>query len=529
LKKVKDGNALASGDAVIYARYSSHSQKEESIEQQVEECKGFAEREGLNVIEIYSDKAITGRKETRAAYQRMIRDAEKHKFGVIIAYKSNRIGRNMLNALQFEERMDRHGVRIMYVREEFGNTPAGRFAFRSMLNLNQFYSENMSEDIIRGMRDNAVNCKVNNGRLPFGYCKGADGKYAVAPVEAEVIHAIYTKFLNDEKFVDIANELNARGIKTRLRGTWTKSSFASILTNERYIGVYSWADVRVENGIPPIIEKEVFYRVQEKLKTKKNAQGRHRETGDYILTGKLYCGKCGALMVGVSGTSGTGAMHYYYACQTVRGSGDCDKKYVRRGYIEDAVILHIRELLMSDEKIAWMVDTFMEYQKNTFENQQLKAAQKQLDQIQAEIQNTVDAIAQGIFTRSTKTKLEALETEEDKQKREIEILTCSLKPQSRERVRYYFEKFRDGDFKDQGFRRSLVNQFIEAIYLYDDEMRITFGCTDDKEPLSFALVSESAGAVRLSSGMSHHSRTKRTPVDSIYMIGAKFVMVCKIS
>jgi site-specific DNA recombinase len=519
--------------AVIYARYSSHSQKEESIEQQVEECQGFAEREGLSVIEIYSDKAITGRKETRAAYQRMIRDAERHKFGVIIAYKSNRIGRNMLNALQFEERMDRHGVRILYVREEFGNTPAGRFAFRSMLNLNQFYSENMSEDITRGMRDNAVNCKVNNGRLPFGYCKGADGKYSIVPEEAEIIRAIYTKFLDGEQFVDIANELNSRGIRTRMGTTWGKSSFASILTNERYIGIYSWADVRVENGIPPIIEKEMFYKVQERLKTKKHAQGRHHETGDYILTGKLYCGKCGALMVGMSGTSGTGAKHYYYACQTVRGGGDCDKKSVRRDYIEDAVILHIRELLMSDDKIAWMVDTFMEYQQNTFESQQLKAAQDQLSAVQSEIQHTVDAIAQGLFTRSTKTKLESLEAEEDKQKREIEILTCNLRPQSRERVQYYFEKFRDGDFSDKGFRRSLVNQFIEAVYLYDDEMRITFGCTNDKEPLSFSIITESAqdssGTVRASSGMSHQSRAKRTSYGSIYMIGSKFVMVCKIS
>ena len=159
---------------VIYARYSSHNQKEESIEQQIEECTAFAETNGITVTHIYADKAISGRTDRRTEFQRLMRDAEKRKFQVVIAYKSNRISRNMLNALSYLQKLESYGIETLYAKEEFGNTAAGRFALRTMMNVNQFYSENMAEDIRRGLKDNAAECKVN-GALPYGYKKGEDG------------------------------------------------------------------------------------------------------------------------------------------------------------------------------------------------------------------------------------------------------------------------------------------------------------------------------------------------------------------
>jgi DNA invertase Pin-like site-specific DNA recombinase len=163
---------------VIYARYSSHNQKEESIEQQVEECMAFAQANKIEIVHIYSDKAVSGKSDKRTQFQRMMRDAEKKEFRVVVSYKSNRIARNMLQALTYESKLDLLGIKTLYAKEEFGNTAAGRFALRTMMNVNQFYSENMAEDIKRGMTDNAMNCKVN-GVLPLGYVKGEDGKYAI--------------------------------------------------------------------------------------------------------------------------------------------------------------------------------------------------------------------------------------------------------------------------------------------------------------------------------------------------------------
>ena len=247
---------------VIYARYSSHNQKEESIEQQIAECTEFAEKNGIRIIGIYADKAVSGRSDRRPNFQRMMRDAEKRHFQIVVAYKSNRIARNMLNALQYEAKLDSFGIKTLYAKEEFGNTAAGRFALRTMMNVNQFYSENMGEDIKRGMVDNATECKVN-GMLPLGYVKGEDGKYAIAADEAAVVREIYDSVLKDIPLAEIARSLNQRGIRTKLGRDWNKNSFHILLKNDNYIGVYRHSGVVVEDGIPPILDKEVFEAVQE--------------------------------------------------------------------------------------------------------------------------------------------------------------------------------------------------------------------------------------------------------------------------
>ena len=272
---------------VIYARYSSHNQKEESIEQQIAECTEFAEKNGIRIIGIYADKAVSGRSDRRPNFQRMMRDAEKRHFQIVVAYKSNRIARNMLNALQYEAKLDSFGIKTLYAKEEFGNTAAGRFALRTMMNVNQFYSENMGEDIKRGMVDNATECKVN-GMLPLGYVKGEDGKYAIAADEAAVLREIYDSVLKDIPLAEIARSLNQRGIRTKLGRDWNKNSFHILLKNDNYIGVYRHSGVVVEDGIPPILDKEVFEAVQEKLTNKKKTAGRRSANGEYLLTGKLF-------------------------------------------------------------------------------------------------------------------------------------------------------------------------------------------------------------------------------------------------
>ena len=130
----------AGGKAVIYARFSSHNQKDASIEQQVEWCMAFADREGLDVIETYADYAISGRTDKRPAFQRMMRDAQDGGFSYVIAWKSNRIGRDMLDSMQYDKLLKAAGIKTLYVEEAFEDTAAGRFALRNMMNVNQFYS-----------------------------------------------------------------------------------------------------------------------------------------------------------------------------------------------------------------------------------------------------------------------------------------------------------------------------------------------------------------------------------------------------
>lgn len=248
--KPRKGQPLGRNEVgVIYARYSSHAQKDASIEQQANEAQAYAAELGIPIQEIYADRAISGKTDRRPNFQRMMKDAEKGRFRYVIAWKSNRMGRNMLNAMMNEARLQELGIRVLYTEEDFDDTAAGRFALRSMMNVNQFYSENMAEDIRRGLRDNAQNCKLTNGTVPFGYKKGEDLHYELDPPKDDIVRDIYSRVACGDPLVDIANDLNAQGIKTVRGNAWGKGSFHAMLVNERYRGIYIYDDIRIEGGI----------------------------------------------------------------------------------------------------------------------------------------------------------------------------------------------------------------------------------------------------------------------------------------
>lgn len=474
-------------DAVIYARFSSHRQKEESIEQQVAECKEFAATNGYNITEIYADRAVTGKTDRRASFQRMMRDAERRKFSTVIAYKSNRIGRNMLQALGNEDKLAGFGVKVLYAKEEFGDTAAGRFALRTMMNVNQFYSENMAEDIRRGLIDNAMKCKVNNGSMPIGYKKGEDGRYAIDAPRAAVVREIFERFYHGDSFVDIANDLNGRGIKTSLGNRWGKNSFHSLLKNEAYIGIYKYAEVRIEDGMPQIIEKELFYKVQEKLKTKPNPQGRHRESGEYLLTGKLFCGYCKSFMVGVSGTGKLGKLHYYYICKNKRDDKSCKKKNVRRDEIERLVTEDVKSYVLKDDVMEWIADEYIKFQARLRTESQLCAEELELADVRKAIRNIMTAIEQGIITDTTKDRLLELESQKKRLETSILIGNQELPTFTKEQVLFWLESFKDGNVEDKNYQKKVINAFVESVYLYDDEIKILFGYTGDKRSISHKL------------------------------------------
>ncbi len=475
----KKSNTTSGSKGVIYARFSSHNQREESIEQQVAECKAFAALSGISVVGVYSDSAKTGRTDRRPQFQKLQREAAKGEFDYIIAYKSNRIARNILNALMFENEMEKFGIKVVYAKEEFGNNAAGRFALRTMMNVNQFFSENMAEDIKRNQADNALNCRAN-GPAPYGYKTGEDGKFAIDESTASVVREIYNRIANGEKFVEIGEDLNRRGIKTKNGNEWGKSSFFTILHNERYTGVYIFNDVRIEGGMPIIIERGLFDKVQKMLKSKKNPQGRKREDdGIYLLTGKLFCGKCKSHMIGMSGTSKSGNSHYYYICNEKRSKGNCDKKAVRRDYIESEVARAIREYILQPSVMEWIVSQVLDYQNSNEKQIEISNLQERQREVKKSIANVMLAIDQGIITASTKEHLQELESE--KAQLEARILVAqgeAGKAVTRESLLAYLDHFKAANIENKDCQKELFDAFVKAVYLYDDHIKLTFDIND---------------------------------------------------
>ena len=466
--------AATGTSAVIYARYSSHSQREVSIEQQVQKCKEYADREGLTVVSIYSDAAMSGKTDNRPAFQRMMADSKKHRFQYVIAWKSNRMGRNMLEAMINNAALLQEGVHCLYVEEDFGDTASGRFALRTMMNVNQFYSENMAEDIRRGLMDNASKCLVNV-RPPLGYRKGEDGKFAIDEKSAPIVVEIFQRLLEGWSYADLAADLNRRGIKTAYGREWSKGSFHAMVQNEMYIGVYKYSSVRIEGGVPALLDNKTFEEVQYRLRTKNNPIGRTQYYSEYLLTGKLFCGHCKEPMVGLSGTGRHGELHYYYVCQGRRKKKNgCKKKNVRRDSIEQKVIQSIRDYVLQDDVIDTIIDSYSRFYESARKDAALVAQREQLQQNKKATENLLKAIEMGIITETTKDRLLSLEAERKDLEESIRIAEEALERVTPDQVRFFLERFKSMDANNLDAQRQFIKTFIQEIYLYDDYMRILF-------------------------------------------------------
>lgn len=528
---------------VLYGRYSSHNQKDISVEQQFEKGYELAAEYGIKIIDTYADRAVSGRTDKRKDFQRMMSDAAKGKFRYVIAWKSNRMGRNMLEALINEARLQELGVRVLYVEEDFDDTAAGRFAARSMMNVNQFYSENMAEDIRRGLYDNASNCMVANGHLPYGYKRDDTLHYVIDEPKAAVIREIFTRVAAGEPFVDIMSSLNARGIKTSYNRPWGRSSFQKILSNERYRGIYIYGDVRKEDGIPRIISDELFFKVQEVITTKKNPQGRHRVNGDYLLTGKLFCGKCKSPMVGISGTGRSGKLHYYYVCQKHRTEKTCDKKNVRRDEIEMQVAQAIKDYALKDDVIEWIADSTVAYNERKEAESKVGILEDQLAGTERGIKNIMSAIEQGIITETTKSRLVELESERATIKAKIAAARADIVTVSRDDIISGLEMFRDGDVHDKKYQARLFDTFLVAVYVYDNDLRLVFSFSGNKNTVQIPIESavnavennEAECSFKLCSAPPKQSQTNHAgspgfcSAPTIYMVSDVFVLVCPFS
>ena len=520
--------------AAIYARYSSSSQNDASIEQQVAECTQYAAANNLTIVATFEDRAISGRSDKRPGFQRMIRAAERHEFHVLLTYKSNRIARNMYDALRYEARLDAAGVKIIYCKEDFGNNAAGRLALRMMMSINEFYSDNMAEDIRRGLRDSASQGKIV-GAIPYGYKKGPDGKPVIDEAVAPVIQEMFLRVMNNESYADIARDLNERGYRTQHGKPFGKNSFRPILENERYTGVYIYGDVRIEGGMPKLIEREVFDAVNNIVNHRKAMYARHTENGDYQLTGKLFCGHCLSPMVGISGKGRHGKVFYYYSCNAKRLNKTCNKKNVPRDMIEEEVTRAVVETVLDDSVLHWIADEIMRTSKEQEEKSQLPHLEGKLKENKKQIENILRAVEMGIISAEFKERLDNLKEEQQQLQGEIAVEKMGILQVSRDEVLAYLYTIRAGDPRDKGFQHMIIRDFVRAVYLYDDHLKLAVDFTGKKKtytrPFNIEKTKDDSAVddckgVCIEENVAHHTFLIRTPDprNCIHVSGTGFVI-----
>ena len=469
--------------AVIYARYSSDNQREESIEGQIRECTAYAEKNGITVVKHYIDRALSAKTDNRPDFQQMIKDSEKRLFDIVLVWKLDRFARNRYDSAHYEYQLERNHVKLVSATEPISDSPAGIMVKSMLTGMAEYYSAELSEKVVRGMTENVLKGKYNGGTIPIGYTVDEEKFFQIDPLKAPFVVEAFQRYNDGATMKELMNWLNDSGVTTNRNQKFTYNSVQTLLTNKRYIGENRFKDIVMPDSIPAIVDKDLFEEVQQKIKKNSRAPARHKAEDDYLLTTKLFCGMCGAMMFGECGTGRNKVVHHYYKCATAKRFKTCKKKTVRKEWLEDLVIAETMKLIQDDAVIDAIVAEVMELQDQ--ENTTLPLLEKQMREVENGIENMLNAIQAGVLTNSTKSRLEKLEA----QQKELEVRIAEEKiarPRlSENQVRFWLTRFRKLDPNVKSHRETLINTFVNAVYLYDEKVLITFNYKDGTKTITF--------------------------------------------
>ena len=349
---------------------------------------------------------------------RMVRDSGKRLFDVVLVWKLDRFARNRYDSAHYKAILKKNGVKVVSAKEAIAEDSTGILLESLLEGYAEFYSVELSEKIHRGQKENALKGKNNGGGIPLGYVLNHQTqKLEIDPLTAPLVVEIFTRYADGETVRSIADDLNGRGLRTRRGKPFRLNSFSALLKNRKYIGEYQYQDVIIPGGVPAIVPQDLFDRVQRRMEKNKRAPAAAKAEERYLLTTKLFCGKCGRMMVGECGTSRAGLKHYYYKCGSAKRKTGCDKKAVRKQWIEDLVVEHTMKIVVDGPSMERITDRLLSLQGE--ENHDLKLLESRLANTEKGISNMLDAIQAGIITASTKQRLAELEAEKEELEQQI--------------------------------------------------------------------------------------------------------------
>lgn len=290
--------------------------------------------------------------------------------------------------------------------------------------------------------------------------------------EAKIVREIFERYSHGERAVDIIQDLNNRRIKTSIGREFNKNSLHRLLRNRRYIGYYTYDGIETPNGMPRIVDDDIFYKVQDMLTSNRAHAGKGKAKDDYLLTTKLFCGHCGDPMIGYCGTGKMGKVYHYYSC-TGNRKKTCKKKIVAKDLIEGQVA-DICAQLLTPERIQIIAEEVIKACQAGGEYLSIKKLREAIKEADLAIENLWVALEKGQSPeRITKriqqreAEKEALEKQLAKEKRKQPTLQLT-------HVLSFLNYLRDLAGTDKVKRKTLITIFINSVYLYDDYFTIIF-------------------------------------------------------
>lgn len=478
--------------AFAYARFSSDNQREESIDAQLRAIREYAAREDIAIVHIFADRALSGTTDKRPQFREMIETAATSDVDYVIVHKLDRFARNRFDSAFYRRQLKLHGVKLLSVLERFDDSPESIILESVIEGWNEYYSANLSREVMKGLKETALQCKHTGGRPPLGYVVNPDKTYGVDPLGAELVRKIFDMYAGGRTYADILRALD--GYVTASGSPFGKNSISDILRNEKYTGTYIFnrsasktADgrrnshksksddqiIRVPGGMPQIVSEATFAAVQARLRdNKRNASGTAKNV--YLLSGKLVCGKCGSMMSGATSRSGRNKTPYsYYVCGSRARSGRCDMPRISANVIEGIVLDVIDQLLsFSDDDIALLYHRIDESIPK--ESEYLASLRKQREDVRRRQRNVARMISDDPRP-ALMDELRLLEKQETTLTVAIDAATAPTVRPSLEDVTSFCRKNLDVKKMSREDQKALISRLIDKIVVrgYDD-LDITF-------------------------------------------------------
>lgn len=383
--------------------------------------------------------------------------------------------------------LKKNGVRVISIKENISDGPEGIILESMLEGYAEYYSAELAQKIRRGQQENAIKCMNNGGNVPLGYyVNKTTGKLDIDPETAPYVRELFSRYAAGERLTVLQAEMEERGIRSKRGNAYTVSVLSNLLKNRKYIGEYKYGSVVTPGGIPAIIEKDLFERVQMRMTANKRAPARAKANEEYLLTTKLFCGDCGRLMAGESGRGHKGVVYQYYKCGGAKRKLGCKKKAVRKQWIEDVVVKLTVSQVLTDTAIDRIANAIVVMQEQ--EDTVTPVLKQQLQQCEAEIRNVMKAIRQGIITDTTKECLEDLESQRESLRGSIAQLQLERRKFSKEEIVDWISRYRDGNINDPEYRREIIDTFVNSVYVYDDKLILTYNYKDGSQTLTLQEV-----------------------------------------
>ena len=485
--------------AVSYARFSSDNQREESIEAQQRALNEFAQAYNIDIIHEYADRAKSATSDAREEFQKMIEDSNKHEFRFVIVHKLDRFSRNRADMIGYRIKLRNNGVQLISVIEQYDpESPEGALMEGMIEAMSEFYSRNLSREVKKGLKENALRAKSNGGIPPLGYDIDPETKkYVINKEEAAAVRLIFEMTQNHYPYQEIIDRLHANGYRTKIGNYFQRNSLYEILRNPRYAGTYVYFRVAsadyitktrnnhlynpepiiVPNGIPAIITQKLFDNVQKILDNRKN---KHAKTykENYLLSGLIRCGECGSAYAGNRTVLRSGKLNITYRCDSRKNKvgRTCDNGAINRDYIEGSVIEYIQSIIFHKDLFPSLLARYNTAlaAANATVTQQIRDLSTRIAGIEKAINNILLALENCTSHAliSHLTELEKQKNTLEQRRREITEQNA-ITPISESHLKSLIDKAK-ALMKQDGFpsRRRIVETFIEKVLVFKNRAEI---------------------------------------------------------